>query len=176
MSNDIRDPRSRVIGTALFGLIAALIAWDLWVDYGSGGDPRHLAVESLVLLAALSGIGLLWHRFDRARTGLAEARDAAARWQREHRTLVRGLGDAIRAQFDEWRLSEAEAEIGLLLLKGLSLKEIAVLRSTSERTVREQARAVYRKAGLSGRSALAAFFLEDLLPPIADGDAGDATD
>jgi DNA-binding NarL/FixJ family response regulator len=52
-----------------------------------------------------------------------------------------------------------------LLLKGLSHKEIAAVRSTSERTIREQARAVYRKAGLPGRSALSAFFLEDLLLP-----------
>jgi hypothetical protein len=29
--------------------------------------------------------------------------------------------------------------------------------------VREQARNVYRKSGLSGRSSLSAFFLEDLL-------------
>jgi len=38
----------------------------------------------------------------------------------------------------------------MLLLKGLSLKEIATVRGTGERTVREQARAVYRKAGLTG--------------------------
>ena len=56
---------------------------------------------------------------------------------------------------------------------GLSLKVIADLRQTSERTVREQSRALYRKAGLSGRSALSAFFLEDLLPGMAPStDAG----
>ena len=60
-----------------------------------------------------------------------------------------------------------------MLLKGLSHKEIAVVRDTSERTVREQSRAVYRKSGLSGRSSFAAFFLEDLLLPLADtGDDG----
>ena len=40
------------------------------------------------------------------------------------------------------------------------------MRETRERTVREQARAVYRKAGLGGRSELSAFFLEDLLPDV----------
>ncbi|MEY3046615.1 MAG: hypothetical protein RL242_3457, partial [Pseudomonadota bacterium] len=54
---------------------------------------------------------------------------------------------------------------GLLLLKGLSFKEIAELRQTSERTVRQQAGEVYRKSGLGGRNELAAFFLEDLLLP-----------
>ena len=39
------------------------------------------------------------------------------------------------------------------------------MRETSERTVRQQSLAVYRKAGLTGRAELSAFFLEDLLAP-----------
>ena len=81
--------------------------------------------------------------------------------------MLRGLGAAIDAQFDRWGLSSAEREIALLLLKGLSHKEIAVVRQTSEKTVRQQSLAVYRKAGLSGRAELSAFFLEDLLLPVA---------
>ena len=75
---------------------------------------------------------------------------------------------AIERQFERWNLTTAEADIGLLLLKGLSHKEIADLRKTSERTVREQSRALYRKSSLSGRSSLSAFFLEDLLLPRTD--------
>jgi DNA-binding NarL/FixJ family response regulator len=55
--------------------------------------------------------------------------------------------------------------VASLLLKGLSHKEIAEVRRVSEATARQQARAVYKKAGLSGRNELAAFFLEDLLLP-----------
>ena len=51
------------------------------------------------------------------------------------------------------------------MLKGLSHKEIARLRLTSETTVRQQAAAIYRKSGLASRAELAAFFLEDLLAP-----------
>ena len=43
-------------------------------------------------------------------------------------------------------------------------KEIASVRDTSERTAREQARAVYKKAGVAGRSELAGWFIDDLLP------------
>ena len=60
---------------------------------------------------------------------------------------------------------EAERHVGLLILKGLTLKEIAALRLTSERTIRAQARSIYAKAG-PGRAALSAFFLGDLLAPI----------
>jgi DNA-binding NarL/FixJ family response regulator len=61
--------------------------------------------------------------------------------------------------------SPAEREVALLLVKGLSSNEIATVRATSERTVRQQSQAVYRKAGVAGRAELAAFFLEDLLLP-----------
>ena len=56
--------------------------------------------------------------------------------------------------------------MALLLLKGLAVKEVAALRATSERTIRAQAAALYAKAGVTGRAALSAFFLEDLLAPI----------
>ena len=65
------------------------------------------------------------------------------------------------------------------MLKGLSHKEIASIRDASESTVRQQARAIYGKANLSGRAALSAFFLER--PAAADqpepvGDALGAAD
>ncbi|HKC52434.1 MAG TPA: LuxR C-terminal-related transcriptional regulator [Myxococcota bacterium] len=94
------------------------------------------------------------------------ARVQGQRWRGEARGLLTGLGEAIEVQFSRWSLTEAEREIALLLLKGLSLKEIATLRATSDRTVRVQTRALYAKAGINGRAALSAFFLEDLLAPI----------
>ena len=102
---------------------------------------------------------------------LEVARLQGQRWRAEARTLLKGLGDAIDEQFKLWNLTEAEKEVALLLLKGLSLKEIAQIRATSERTIRAQARALYAKAGLSGRAALSAFFLEDLMAPIGPVDA-----
>ena len=50
------------------------------------------------------------------------------------------------------------------MLKGFSHKEIGGLLGTTEATVRHQARAVYQKANLNGRSSFCAYFLEDLLP------------
>ena len=98
------------------------------------------------------------------------ARVQGQRWRSESRALLNGLGEAIDVQFTRWSLTDAEREVALLLLKGLSTKEIAAVRTGSERTVREHARAIYSKAGLTGRAALSAFFLEDLLAPIAGVD------
>lgn len=104
-----------------------------------------------------------------------EASEAeATRWRDEARDLVQGLGAALDRQFERWALSPAEKEVALLLLKGLSHKEIAEVRSITEATARQQARAVYKKASLSGRNELAAFFLEDLLLPASPDDAAKA--
>lgn len=74
---------------------------------------------------------------------------------------------AINCEFDAWKLSAAERDVAWFLLKGLSMKEIARLRNASERTVRQQARAVYGKAGLEGRTDLAAHILDQCLAPVA---------
>jgi len=97
---------------------------------------------------------------------LEVARLQGQRWRSESRSLLNGLGEAIDAQFSRWNLTDAEREVALLLLKGLSVKEISAVRATSERTIRAQSVSLYSKAGLTGRAALSAFFLEDLLAPI----------
>jgi len=111
---------------------------------------------------------LMWMQLDRTQSDLVEALVEAEQWKKESSELIQGLGVAIEHQFERWSLTKAEAEVGLFLLKGLSHKEIAAIRQTSERTVREQSRALYRKSALSGRSSLSAFFLEDLLLPHSD--------
>jgi len=128
----------------------------------------------IILLVTLFAVPvlLLYRSFLVYKGRLAVVRDLDAarlqgrQWRDETRALLKGLGEAIDRQFLTWRLTEAERDVGLLILKGLSLKEIAAARVTSERTIRAQARSIYAKAGLSGRAALSAFFLADLLAPI----------
>jgi DNA-binding CsgD family transcriptional regulator len=88
-----------------------------------------------------------------------------AQWRTEMAEHVRELGSAIQRQFAAWGLTPSEQEVGLLLLKGFSHKEIARFRRTSEVTIRQQATCVYQKSGLSGRAGLSAYFLEELLLP-----------
>lgn len=167
-----------------FALVAALGALDLAGDLLEGAAGWHVAVEAAATVVGLLGVVLAARRLRRlarearalaSRAGEAEGRagelasrlrqadEDAARWKAEAASLIAGLGEAIDAQLVRWQLSAAEKEVALLLLKGLSHKEIAEARGTSEATVRQQARALYKKAGLAGRHDLAAFFLEDLL-------------
>jgi DNA-binding CsgD family transcriptional regulator len=168
MSDDVRNNRPTLAAIGLFALVVVLIGWDLFVDYGEGASLWHLTVESFIFLVAVSGMVLMWRQLDRTQSDLVEALVETEQWKKESSELIAGLGVAIEHQFERWQLTKAEAEVGLFLLKGLSHKEIAGIRETSERTVREQSRALYRKSALSGRSSLSAFFLEDLLLPHAD--------
>jgi DNA-binding CsgD family transcriptional regulator len=130
-------------------------------------------VDILPVVLTSVGVVLLFRVTQRQREehvqvirDLELARAQGQRWRSEVRSHLDGLGAAIETQFSRWNLTEAEREVALLLLKGLSHKETAQVRGVSERTVREQSRSIYSKAGLTGRTALSAFFLEDLLAPI----------
>jgi DNA-binding CsgD family transcriptional regulator len=137
------------------------------------GEILFELVEPTLIVMTAAGVVYLLGRVRRQQQeqmtlirDLEVARAEGAQWRTDMRELLKGLSAAIDAQFDRWSLTPAEREVALLLLKGLSHKEIAVVRDASVLTVRQQARSVYNKANLSGRAALSAFFLEDLLLPV----------
>ena len=93
-----------------------------------------------------------------------------------HRTLhERNLAEAglrrasvafmelLEERFGEWGLTPAERDVALFAIKGMSTAEIAVLRATSEGTVKAQTNAIYRKAGVTGRPQLLCLFIEELM-------------
>lgn len=165
--------RGVMVATLL--LIAALVAFDVGTDLLQGASHWHVALEIAAGIAAVAGAAYLLRDALRLRRRLAtQGRDLSAyraqavAWQAQARRHVEGLACSIDRQLDLWQLSAAEKEIAFLLLKGLSLKEVAALRGTAEKTARAQSAAVYAKSGLAGRTELSAFFLEDLLVPPAD--------
>jgi len=125
--------------------------------------------EKIILLGGMAAIAWTVNGL----YDLREAQDAIANnlartvaqgdgWRAERRHEIAALGQAIEDQFKLWKLSAAEIDIASLMLKGASLKEIALARDTSEATIRQQAQSVYRKSGLSGRTELSAYFLDSL--------------
>ena len=173
------DRRTRLwAAAAAIGGIVLLVATKLVEDPDSGfKDVLLELVESLPVIITSVGLAILFQVTQRQHEDqmalirdLDVARVHGQRWRAEARLLIDGLGKAMDEQVARWTLTQAERDVALLLLKGLSLKEIATVRATNERTVRSQARALYSKAGLSGRAALSAFFLEDLLAPAAEAE------
>jgi DNA-binding CsgD family transcriptional regulator len=173
--NDLIEPRVRTWAIAAVAAgVALLLALELYEEPDlTTGELLLELVDVVPIVMTSVGVALLFRVTARQREEHAKvirdlelARAQGQRWRAEARTYLDGLGEAIEAQFSRWSLTDAEREVALLLLKGLSHKEIATVRAVSERTVREQARSLYSKSGLSGRAALSAFFLEDLLAPI----------
>jgi DNA-binding NarL/FixJ family response regulator len=162
-----------LVPVALFGGIAFMLGADMASDWHAGHSALHLSLEALAGLLALAGVGLFvrhareLHRHAAALDrDLSSCRAEADRWRSEAQQALRGLGAQIDRQFERWELTTAEREVGLLLLQGLSHKEIAARRQTGVGTVRQQALAIYQKSQVGGRAGLAAFFLRDLRLPI----------
>lgn len=170
------ESRFRVFLLGAFIVISALAAADIVFEIREGTDLMHIFIEMIVFAISAVSIPVIFLRVLReARESrklvtkltqdLQKHTEQAIEWKNEAQALLEGLGKSINNQFERWDLTPSEKEIGLLLLKGLSHKEVAYIRNVSEATARQQARMVYKKAGLAGRHDLSAFFLEELALP-----------
>ncbi|GAC27393.1 helix-turn-helix transcriptional regulator [Brumicola pallidula] len=161
--------RNKVI-TIILILIMLLNGLDVLVDIELGVPLWHILQEaSLVLLSALGATLLILHMRKKNQSlhhlakNLADANmqitvlNSKIKDERKRYSLV------IKEQFESWSLTLGEQQVALLLLKGLSLKEIASVRNTKEMTARQQASSIYAKSGLVGRHEFSAWFLEDFL-------------
>jgi DNA-binding CsgD family transcriptional regulator len=158
------------VGAGCFALLLALEI--VTEDELSLLDLGVDALGILLTIGAAVGVALLAQRMHAQHEekmalirDLELARAEGDGWRSKVRAHLAGLKAGLDQQFQEWGMTAAEREVGLLILKGLSHKEIAALRATTEATVRQQAQAIYRKAGLPGKTAFSAYFLEDLLAP-----------
>lgn len=144
---------------------------DLFHDLKEGAATAHLAIELVLIFVSFTlitvlAVGVWREQRDnrRLKQELAAHEVAAAgRQSPEFLEARHRLAQLAERQFHEWGFTATEREVALLLLKGLSFKEIAAVRDTVEKTVRQQASTLYRKSGLSGRHELAGWFIEDFL-------------
>ncbi|MCI4663125.1 MAG: helix-turn-helix transcriptional regulator [Neomegalonema sp.] len=156
---------------ALQSVSAAFFLGDVVID-AIGGEAAEAAAagedegrgaffEAAIAIALAIGVGF----------GALELRRSVARAQQAETALAAASGafaEFIRAQFDAWRLTPAEADVALLALKGFETKEIAELRSSAMGTVRAQLAKIYAKAGVTSRGQLVSHFIDDLLQgPVA---------
>ena len=170
-------PVSQLVFAVFVLFVFATAGVEIVVEFGNGetldtmvDDMAHLAISGLVIIAFLyerhvrqRELKDLRHQLTRARGKLAEVDSRSQQLASEYREVM-------QKQFDAWTLSASEQDVVIGMLKGLSFREIAELRETQEKTVRQQASSVYRKARVSGRNELVAWFFEDMLapPPLRD--------
>lgn len=132
-------------------------AYDITADLAARDESwPHILIESIVFLAVSAVLFRELRRLRRLKAELFEERGRTARLSGQLLTVM-------REQFEAWGLSPSENDVALLLIKGLSMKEIAEARQVKEKTIRQQATAIYAKSGYTGRHELAAHFIEDLM-------------
>lgn len=166
---DEETPNPRLLLAAILASVVVLGSADIVLDVREQGATPHILLElALVALALGTAIWLArgWRRAaTEARRLAVEAgrhRADQAQWRADAARALEGLAAAIERQFDAWELTGAERATARGLLRGMSHRAIAELDARSERTVRQHAVAVYRKAGVAGRAELAAYFLAGL--------------
>jgi DNA-binding CsgD family transcriptional regulator len=177
-SHALRGPLPLVlVGFLLLVVVGGTV--DLILDNPPTLVSWHVAFEVAMVLASLGFAMTLFRGWRRtagelgvAQASLAIAGEVLAQrvaerdhWRRNAEGALAGFSQAIDQQFDAWQLSPAERAVALLVLQGVGHKQAAARLGRSERTVRQHAVEVYRKAGLQGRAELAAFFLQDLFLP-----------
>lgn len=169
---NVRKPiqnKERWILLALFTCIALFTTIDIIADLQDNLPTEHyiheLGLLALALSAALYQMRLIWSRDQQIAvytSKVAELEHERLQFRERFSKVKNEFSSVVDQQFEAWNLTPVEKDIALLLIKGLSMKEVAQTRQTSEGTVRQQAAAIYKKSGLSGRQELAAIFLDEL--------------
>jgi DNA-binding CsgD family transcriptional regulator len=151
--------------------VGVLTSIDILQDLSDGARFDHLILDMAITISAFL---ILWPvsrkiYFERKMNQMlmqekVHFEELAKKYQTNSKIFLHGLHSYIDEQFLKWDLSFAEREIALFLLKGMSPKEIAELRNSSEKTVRHQVSAIYKKGNFTSLQEFLSFFLEDLLP------------
>lgn len=138
-------------------VISLFFAYDLIIDIRQGDlHSAHFWFELLMFTMTVVVLGSQIRLVRSLHSGLTQQQEKVSR-------LTGELMERIQQRFGEWELSKSEQEVGLLLIRGFSMKEIAEIRGVKEKTTRHQATSLYAKSGLANRYELTSYFIEDLL-------------
>lgn len=162
------------------GLILWAVVILLFIDYSIeifyfSSTMKEIFIDSalelprlFILLYALFYIHKLYlsegHRKVALEKSLVSSQREATMWEQKSRYYLKEFASYIESEFDRWNLTKSEREVALLIIRGKSSKDIAALRFTSDRTIRNQCQSIYEKSGLAGRHELSAYFLEKIIP------------
>lgn len=145
------------IPAIVLGSASAFFLYDIVTDVMKGDEsPFHLIIEGFIFFAASVVLTYEVLRVMQLSKDLKQEQGKVARLSGE-------LSQVIQKDFVEWKLTESEKEVAILLIKGLSMNEIGEFRGVKEKTVRQQATSIYTKSKCPNRHELAAKFIEDLL-------------
>lgn len=166
---------NKSIKFSLFFLCLLVMAgFDIWFDFQNGIPVRYLLFETSIFFVCLVGFNFFLTKsleghsqqkqlIRSLKNQVDEKNSRLSTLNQKVLSYKEAFSNEIEQTFKQWKLTRAESEIAGLLLKGLSLKEIASIRTSNENTVRSQCTSIYKKSNLSNRSQLSSYFLDDLV-------------
>ena len=136
---------------------AAIFLLDVVKDVQEPGAAAwHLVPEALAAVALLIGIAFeivyLLHLLQRKASLERSVGMASAQLQ-----------DIIQSHFDNWKLTASERDVAALMIKGLSISEIAGVRGSADGTVKAHLNAIYRKSNARNRAEVLSHIMDTLI-------------
>lgn len=78
--------------------------------------------------------------------------------------MLRGnFDEVLQNKFEDWGLTIAERDVTLLIIRGLSVAEIASARSTAQGTIKTQSTSIFRKIGVRSKTELMSVIIDEFL-------------
>lgn len=147
-----------IVGLIAAQLVCAAIFLADVLDDASGLSAIDWALlpEALASLAMFAGIAF-------QAVYLVQLLRRKASLERSVAMASSALQDVIEGHFEEWKLTASERDVAALMIKGLSIAEIASVRGSAEGTVKAHLNAIYRKAGARNRAEVLSNIMDALI-------------
>ena len=128
---------------------------------------RKRILHLLIAIFSVLGIYFLFNEVKEKKQDIDSAKEVIENLKTRNQKLSDlnlSFWHSIQDQFKAWSLTEAEKEIAILLLRGLSNQQIAAIRGKSLKTIENQSFSIYQKSGTTGKLEFIAYFISPLLP------------
>jgi DNA-binding CsgD family transcriptional regulator len=138
-------------------ICAAIFLIDVTADvYEAAGVYWHLVPEALAVLALFVGIGF-------EAVYLMQLLQRKASLERSIKMASSSLQSVVESHFDGWKLTPSERDVAALMVKGLSISEIAGVRGSADGTVKAHLNAIYRKSNARNRAEVLSHIMDTLI-------------
>ncbi|WP_421693911.1 helix-turn-helix transcriptional regulator [Aestuariivirga sp.] len=147
-----------IIGLIAVQIICAIVFFvDVLSDMAELGGPNWgLLPEAMASIALFIGIAF-------EAVYLLQLLRRKASLERSVGMASAAMQSVIDSHFDEWKLTASERDVAALMVKGLSISEIAGVRGSAEGTVKAHLNAIYRKANARNRAEVLSHIMDTLI-------------
>jgi DNA-binding NarL/FixJ family response regulator len=159
----------------LASYVVSLVLWIIEETYTLTNPPEIFdrfrlliaTFESFIAISSFLAISILYRELKNEEAENFQAQSLIQDLKRTNRILKNpesSFWEEVKSQMESWKLTDAEKEIAILLLRGFSHQQIAGVRKKSLRTVENQTASIYEKSSMRGKLEFISFFLTPLLP------------